>query len=116
MPQCANKVTGNSVDVCGFHVQQGAHIQIAPLMHQLLQTLHSVDAAMFRASASCGASGLHDHRLCCLLLCPSAARASMVLELLKKEVELCKLQADIREQVGNRGGLIAWQLLLVPWV
>jgi hypothetical protein len=29
----------------------------------------------------------------------------MVLNLLKKEVELCKLQADIREQVGRR----AWQ-------
>jgi hypothetical protein len=27
-------------------------------------------------------------------------RAQKVLELLKKEVELCKLQADIREQVG----------------
>lgn len=29
-------------------------------------------------------------------------RATMVLGLLKKEVELCKLQADIREQVGVR--------------
>ena len=33
-------------------------------------------------------------------------RAQMVLELLKKEVELCKLQADIREQVrvGSTAG------------
>lgn len=28
-------------------------------------------------------------------------RAKKVLELLKKEVELCRLQADIREQVSN---------------
>lgn len=34
-------------------------------------------------------------------------RARLVLELLKKEVELCRLQADIREQVGvgDRGCL-----------
>lgn len=30
---------------------------------------------------------------------PSLCSAKMVLELLKKEVELCKLQQDIREQV-----------------
>lgn len=29
-------------------------------------------------------------------------RARMVLDLLKKEVELCRLQADIREQVGGQ--------------
>ena len=34
---------------------------------------------------------------------PSLPRARLVLGLLKKEVELCKLQADIREQVGARG-------------
>jgi ATP-dependent Lon protease len=31
-------------------------------------------------------------------------RARLVLELLKKEVELCKLQADIRQQVGGGAG------------
>ena len=41
-------------------------------------------------------------RTTCFLrgVCPRyACRANAVLLLLKKEVELCKLQADIREQV-----------------
>jgi hypothetical protein len=36
-----------------------------------------------------------------------------VLLLLKKEVELCKLQADIREQVG--GGCCCWSALLFSY-
>jgi hypothetical protein len=39
----------------------------------------------------------------CCCVCP--LRARKVLELLKKEVELCRLQADIREQVGEGGGM-----------
>jgi hypothetical protein len=39
----------------------------------------------------------------------SPRRAKIVLELLKKEVELCKLQQDIREQVRRTAALhAAW--------
>ncbi len=47
-------------------------------------------------------------------------RANAVLLLLKKEVELCKLQADIREQVRTWGALgpciLGWSCFCVTCV